>query len=100
MFQLQSANLIVSKEIQQLDIYADDTSATVDEVFDNINKLVEKQRNEVLTDVKKKKDEKRKVLENQLQMLKVIVLYVLPNKQFQTANFKVLVPGREVQFKC
>ena len=71
MFQLQSANLIVSKEIQQLDIYADDTSATVDEVFDNINKLVEKQRNEVLTDVKKKKDEKRKVLEDQLQMLKV-----------------------------
>ena len=54
-----------------MDIYADDTSATVDEVFDNINKLVEKQRNEVLTDVKKKKDEKRKVLEDQLQMLKV-----------------------------
>ena len=70
MLQLESANLTILEEIHKLDHYADDAFATVDEVFDDIIKLVEKTRNEVMANVKKVKDEKRRVLEDQLQIIK------------------------------
>ena len=63
--------MAILEEIHKLDHSADDAFATVDEIFDNINKLVEKQRNQVLANVKKIKDEKRKKLEEQLQAIKV-----------------------------
>ena len=63
------------EEIHKLDHSADDAFATVDEIFDNINKLVERQRNQVLTNVKKIKDEKRKRLEEQLQAIKVKIFF-------------------------
>ena len=58
------------EEIHKLDHYADDAFASVDEVFDEIVKLVERKRNDVLANVKRTKDDKRRVLEDQLQIIK------------------------------
>ena len=67
---LKNANLNVLEEIHKLDHCADEAFAVVDEIFDEISKIVEKQRSEVLAQVKKTKDLKRKKLEEQLQTIK------------------------------
>ena len=69
-FQLKNANLVVLEEIHKLDHSADEAFATIDDIFDEISKNVERHRNEVLAHVKKTKDEKRKLLEDQLKRIK------------------------------
>ena len=55
--------------MHRLDHSADDSFASVNKLFEEVIDAVEKRRVEVLAEVKAKKDEKRKVLEEQLQII-------------------------------
>merc|ERR1712062_233390 len=59
----------VTKEIHKLDHRGDTAYDEVRVIFDEVLKAVEKRREEVLLDVKRKKDEKKKVLEEQLKII-------------------------------
>jgi len=66
---LDTANENVTKEMHKLDHRGDAAYEEVRLLFDEVVKAVEKRRDEVLLDVKRKKDEKRKVLEEQLKII-------------------------------
>jgi len=66
---LNTANDVVLEEMHRLDHSADDSFASVNKLFEEVIDAVEKRRVEVLAEVKAKKDEKRKVLEEQLQII-------------------------------
>jgi len=66
---LNTANDVVLEEMHRLDHSADDSFASVNKLFEEVIDAVEKRRIEVLAEVKAKKDEKRKVLEEQLQII-------------------------------
>ena len=68
-FQLDTAYDNVTKEIHKLDHRGDSAYDDVRVIFDEVLKAVEKRREEVLLDVKRKKDEKKKVLEEQLKII-------------------------------
>ena len=68
-FQLDTAYDNVTKEIHKLDHRGDSAYEDVRVIFDEVIKAVEKRREEVLLDVKRKKDEKKKVLEEQLKII-------------------------------
>ena len=59
----------VTKEIHKLDHRGDAAYDEVRDIFDEVLKAVEKRREEVLLDVKRKKDDKKKVLEEQLKII-------------------------------
>lgn len=59
----------VTKEIHKLDHRGDSAYDDVRVIFDEVIQAVEKRREEVLLDVKRKKDEKKKVLEEQLKII-------------------------------
>ena len=67
--QLNEANDIVNTEIHRLDHRADDAFETVNAQFQAILDGVEKTRQEVLSDIKRKKEEKKKILEEQLNII-------------------------------
>ena len=52
-----------------LDHSADNSFASVNDLFEEVIAAVQKRRLEVLGEVKAKKDEKRKVLEEQLKLI-------------------------------
>ena len=66
---LNTASEVVTEEIHRLDHSADTSFAAVNDLFEEIIASVQKRRLEVLGEVKAKKDEKRKVLEEQLKMI-------------------------------
>ena len=68
-FQLDTAYDNVTKEIHKLDHRGDSAYDDVRVIFDEVIQAVEKRREEVLLDVKRKKDEKKKVLEEQLKII-------------------------------
>ena len=59
----------VTKEMHKLDHRGDAAYDEVREIFDEVLKAVEKRREEVLLDVKRKKDDKKRVLEEQLKII-------------------------------
>ena len=66
---LSRASDSVLEEIHRLDHSADDSFTSVNLIFDDVLAAVEKKRSEYLSLVKLKKDEKKKVLENQLETI-------------------------------
>lgn len=66
---LDSAYENVTKEIHKLDHRGDAAYDEVRDMFDEVLKAVERRREEVLLDVKRKKDDKKKVLEEQLKII-------------------------------
>ena len=62
-FQLDTAYDNVTKEIHKLDHRGDSAYDDFRVIFDEVIQAVEKRREEVLLDVKRKKDEKKKALE-------------------------------------
>eukprot|EP00092_Neocalanus_flemingeri_P034579 GFUD01037607.1.p1 GENE.GFUD01037607.1~~GFUD01037607.1.p1 ORF type:complete len:718 (-),score=186.07 GFUD01037607.1:398-2551(-) len=66
---LNTANDVVLEEMHRLDHSADDSFASVNKLFEEVIDAVGKRRLEVLAEVKTKKDEKRKVLDEQLQII-------------------------------
>jgi len=66
---LDTANSTVTEEIHRLDHRGDSAYQEVRNLFDEVVEAVEKRRDEVLLEVKRKKDEKRKVLEEQLKII-------------------------------
>ena len=66
---LSRATNTVLEEIHRLDHSADDSFTSVNMIFDEVTAAVEKKRSEYLSLVKQKKDEKRKILENQLETI-------------------------------
>ena len=67
--QLNDANDIVNAEIHRLDHSADEAFETVNVRFQEILDGVEKTRQEALSEIKRKKDEKKKILEEQLNII-------------------------------
>ena len=57
------------EEIHKLDHSADDSFTSVNVIFDDVIAAVEKRRSEYLSQVKLKKDEKKKILEDQLETI-------------------------------
>ena len=66
---LSRASSTVLEEIHRLDHSADDSFTSVNVIFDDVIAAVEKKRSDYLSLVKQKKDEKKKVLENQLETI-------------------------------
>jgi len=66
---LDSANETVTREMHRLDHRSDAAYDEVKDLFDSVVDAVEKRREEVLLEVKRKKDEKRRVLEEQLKII-------------------------------
>ena len=66
---MNDANEIVNNEIHRLDHQADAAFETVNVQFQAVLDGVEKTRQEVLADVRRKKDEKKKILEEQLNII-------------------------------
>ena len=69
LFQLTTANDVVLEEMHRLDHSADDSFSSVNKLFDEVIDAVEKRRIEILAEVKLTKDTKKKVLEEQLQII-------------------------------
>ena len=69
MFQLNSANDVVTAEMHRLDHNADESFSVVNQLFEEVAAAVDRRREQVLADVKRKKDEKKKVLEEQLKII-------------------------------
>jgi len=66
---LNTASEVVTQEMHLLDHSADNSFASVNELFEEVIAAVQKRRLEVLGEVKAKKDEKKKVLEEQLKLI-------------------------------
>jgi len=66
---LNSANDVVTSEMHRLDHNADEAFNTVNQLFEEVAAAVERRREQVLGEVKRKKDEKKKVLEEQLKII-------------------------------
>jgi len=66
---LDTANTTVTEEMHKLDHRGDEAYTQVGILFDEIIEAVEQRREEVLLDVKRRKDEKKKVLEEQLKII-------------------------------
>jgi len=66
---LDTANTTVTEEIHKLDHRGDEAYTEVGTLFDEVIEAVERRREEVLLEVKKRKDEKKKVLEEQLKII-------------------------------
>ena len=66
---LSMASNNVMEEIHRLDHSADDSFTSVNVIFDDVIAAVEKRRSEYLSQVKLKKDEKKKILEDQLETI-------------------------------
>ena len=68
-FQLDEASEIVNSEIHRLDHNADVAFEKINVQFQAILDGVERTRQEVLNEAKRKKDEKRKILDKQLNII-------------------------------
>ena len=66
---MNEAGEVVTKEIHHLDHNADAAFESVNEVFKMVAESVERRRQEVLSEVKRKRDEKKKVLDEQLKLI-------------------------------
>jgi len=66
---LNSANDMVTSEMHRLDHNADQSFNVVNQLFEEVSAAIERRREQVLADVKRKKDEKKKVLEEQLKII-------------------------------
>ena len=64
---LSVARSNVLEEIHKLDHSADDSFSHVNKIFDLVTETLERRREEWLNKVKMKKNEKKKILENQLE---------------------------------
>jgi hypothetical protein len=60
---------VVTAEMHRLDHNADASFEAVNALFAEVMAAVERRREEVVAEVKRKKDEKRKVLEEQLKII-------------------------------
>jgi tripartite motif-containing protein 2/3 len=66
---LDTAHETVTREMHRLDHRGDAAYDEVRDLFDTVVEAVERRREEVLLEVKRKKDEKRRVLEEQLRII-------------------------------
>lgn len=66
---LNEASQVVTSEIHRLDHKADSAFEDVNAVFEIVAEAVKKRRQEVLSNVRRKRDEKRKILDDQLHMI-------------------------------
>jgi len=66
---LNNAAELVTAEMHRLDHNADQSFDHVNQLFQEVISCVERRREEVLAEVKHKKDEKKKVLEEQLKLI-------------------------------
>lgn len=64
---LNAANAIVGEEIDRLENLSDAAFNSVNRLFEELGEILEKKRLEMIADVRRKKNEKRKVLEQQLK---------------------------------
>ena len=71
LFQLNSASTVVSEEMQRLDQLSDAALNSVDRLFQELGELVEKKRVEVISEVRRKRDEKKSVLQSQLREIEL-----------------------------
>jgi len=79
----------VTAEIHRLDHNADESFNVVNEIFEEVSSAVDRRREQVLSEVKRKKDEKKKVLEEQLKMIQAEKLQV--DKEVQAMKHQVEV---------
>lgn len=66
-FQLNNATAIVNEEIDRLEHLSDAAFNSVNRLFEEISETLEKKRLEMISDVRRRKEEKKKVLEEQLK---------------------------------
>jgi len=71
MGKFEEAIKIVTEEIHRLDHNAAAAFENINTVFEDVAEVVERKRREVLNNVRQKKDEKKKVLAEQLNMIEV-----------------------------
>ena len=63
---MTGANNIVTEEIDRLEHLSDAAYNSVNRLFEELGEILEKKRLEMIADVRRRKNEKRKVLEQQL----------------------------------
>ena len=66
---MNEANEIVTEEIHKLDHNADAAFESVNDRFKAVLDAIEQKRQDVLADVKLRRDEKKKILEDQLRLI-------------------------------
>ena len=66
-FQLNNATAIVNEEIDRLEYLSDAAFNSVNRLFEEISETLEKKRLEMISDVRRRKEEKKNVLEEQLK---------------------------------
>ena len=66
-FQLNNATAIVNEEIDRLEHLSDAAFNSVNRLFEEISETLEKKRLEMISDVRRRKEEKKNVLEEQLK---------------------------------
>lgn len=86
---LNTAADVVTAEMHRLDHNADQSFNVVNQLFQEVAESVERRRDQVLSDVKRKKDEKKKVLEEQLKIIQTEKLQV--DKDVQAMKHQVEV---------
>jgi len=79
----------VTAEIHRLDHNADESFNVVNQIFEEVSSAVDRRREQVLSEVKRKKDEKKKVLEEQLKMIQTEKCQV--DKEVQAMKHQVEV---------
>ena len=77
-----AANNIVTEEIDRLEHLSDAALNSVNRLFVELGEILEKKRLEMIADVRRRKNEKRKVLEQQLAEIES------QNSDFKVASLK------------
>ena len=79
---MAAANNIVTEEIDRLEHLSDAALNSVNRLFEELGEILEKKRLEMIADVRRRKNEKRKVLEQQLAEIES------QNSDFKVASLK------------
>ena len=93
--QLSTANAIVNEEIERLENLSDAAFNSVNRLFEELGEIVEKKRLEMIADVRRRKNEKRKVLEQQLKEIEAqksdinINLSAIKHLDLQNVSLKI-----------
>ena len=69
MAQLDTAKTVVTEEIERLEHHSDTAFNSVNRLFEELAELLEKKRLEMISEVRRRKTEKVRVLEEQLQQI-------------------------------
>ena len=69
MAQLDTAKTVVTEEIERLEQHSDTAFNSVNRLFEELAELLEKKRVEMISEVRRRKTEKVRALEEQLQQI-------------------------------